>query len=236
MLVGDQIAVVICLSQFFYQVGLWRIARKDKDANRIAIFWSKRGLLACFQILVCNRPERRISSNGFNLCVIENRNIWIGASSFRRRRSAGKRLLTYKNGNVLCILGQKHAFLCSRKASTDYKDFFAGKELTVAGGTIGNTVTLVVLFSDKTNVTWMCSRGQKNRKAGTLAFSGVNYLDISRHVQVSDFCQQKLCAKGLSLLAHSFRKLRTTGRENSRIINDLISDGDLSAKMVLLDN
>ena len=236
MLVGDQIAVIISLSQFFYQVSLRRIAREDKDANGISIFWSKGGLLARLEILVRNRPECGISGNGFNLRVIENRNIWIGASSFRRRRGAGKRLLTYKNGNVLCILGQKHAFLCSRKASTDYKDFFAGEELAIASGAVSNTVALIVLFSHKADMTWMCSCGEKNGEAGTLTFGGVNYLNISRHVQVSNFCQQKLCTKGLSLLTHGFRKLRTTGRENSRVINDLISNSDLSAKMVLLDN
>ena len=104
MLVGDQIAVVISPCQLFYQVGLWRVTCEDKDANRIAIFWSKGGLLACFKILVRNRPKRRITGNGFNLRVVENRNIWISASSLGRRGGAGKCFLAHKNRDVLCVL------------------------------------------------------------------------------------------------------------------------------------
>ena len=104
MLVGDQIAIIISLCQLFYQVGLWRVAREDKDTNGIAIFWSKRGLLARLEVLVRNRPKRRISSNGFNLRVVENRNVWISASSLGRRRGAGKCFLAHKNRDVLCVL------------------------------------------------------------------------------------------------------------------------------------
>ena len=104
MLIGNQIAVIISLCQLFYQVGLWRVTREDKDTNGIAIFWSKRGLLARLKILVRNRPKCGISGNGFNLRVVQNRNVWICASSLGRRRGAGKCFLAHKNRDVLCVL------------------------------------------------------------------------------------------------------------------------------------
>lgn len=60
--------------------------------------------------------------------------------------------------------------------------------------------------------------------------------DIAVHVEADGFGGKEFSAEILRLLTHGLGKRTASGAANARIVDHLIGDGDLSAKIIFLEN
>ena len=80
------------------------------------------------------------------------------------------------------------------------------------------------------------ARGKQHGKAGDVALGGVDVLDVAGEVEARDLGEHELGTKGLGLALHRGRELLARGGEDARVVHDLVGDGDLAAKVLLLDD
>ena len=59
--------------------------------------------------------------------------------------------------------------------------------------------------------------------------------DIAMHVEADGFGGKEFSAEILRLLTHGLGKRTASGAANARIVDHLIGDGDLSAKIIFLE-
>ena len=60
--------------------------------------------------------------------------------------------------------------------------------------------------------------------------------NVAMHVEADGFGGKEFSAKVLRLLTHGLGKLTASGAADTRIVDHLIGDGDLSAEIVFLEN
>ena len=137
---------------------------------------------------------------------------------------------------MTCIFGQKDTFLSSCKASAYDKDIFSSKEFAVAGSTVRYAVAFKLFFAGKTDFAWMRSEGKQDRKAGKIAFCGVYALDSAFAIKTGYGSVHKFCAKGFSLAFHMLREFATAYALNTWVIDDFLSDSDLTAKISFFEH
>ena len=134
------------------------------------------------------------------------------------------------------IFCQEDAFFCSGKASANNKDFLSCKEFAVTGGAVGYTVSLEFSFPLESNHTGAGTSGQKNTEALEFSSRGKDALYVSLYGNPFYFGQHKLGTKILCLFSHCFSKGSTAGMFHSGVVYHFGCDGNLPAKVVLLNN
>ena len=132
--------------------------------------------------------------------------------------------------------GQEDAFLRRGIASANHKDFLAGKEFTVTGGAVGNAPALVFLLTLKTNRSGMGTSGKQDTKTAMFPLISAHSLDIPRKVKADSLCQHKLCTKRFCLLLDGVSQGFAAGFGNTRIVNYLMGDGDLTTELFFFQN
>ena len=132
--------------------------------------------------------------------------------------------------------GQEDAFLRRGIASANHKDFLAGKEFTVTGGAVGNAPALVFLLTLKTNRSGMGTSGKQDTKTAMFPLISAHSLDIPRKVKADSLCQHKLCTKRFYLLLDGVSQGFAAGFGNTRIVNYLMGDGDLTTELFFFQN
>ena len=137
---------------------------------------------------------------------------------------------------MTCKLGQKNTFFCCGIAAAHHIDVLSGKELAVTGGTVGNAPAFEFLFPLEPNRSGMGTGGQQYPETAVVAPVGVHRLDVPGKVKGGRFRQHKLCAKCCCLLLHRIRKCLAAGPLNAGIIDYLVGNGDLAAKLQLFQN
>ena len=131
---------------------------------------------------------------------------------------------------------QKHRFFCRGKAATNNEYLFSGEELTVAGGAVGNTPSPEVRFSPESHHSGMGSGGKEDSKGFQFPAGGLYGFDIAGKVQAFRLCQQELRSEGFCLSAHGFSQFLTRGFCHTGVIDHLMGDGDLPAKLFLFQH
>ena len=132
------------------------------------------------------------------------------------------------------ILGQKHAFLCGRKAAAHHKDILAGKELPIAGGAIGNSPPPELCFTLEPHHTGMGAGGQQDAEALQIATPSAHSLHITAQIQFGDLRQEEFRTEGLGLFPHRFRERGAAGSLHPGKLTTSAVMGDLPAEVVLL--
>ena len=151
-------------------------------------------------------------------------------------RGAGEVGFTDKDRHMPGKFRQKYAFLRRRVTAAHHKDLFVRKEFSVAGGTVSNAPALVFFLAFETNRSGMRAGCQKDAKTAIIPLAGMHRLDIPEKIKAYGFCHQKFRAEALCLMLHGIRQRFAAGFGDTGIVDHLMGNGDLSAKLFSLQN
>ena len=131
---------------------------------------------------------------------------------------------------------QEYAFLRRGIAAAHHKNLLTGKEFSVTGGAVSNTPSFVFFLTFESDRSRVCAGCQQNTKAPVIPLAGMHGFDISRKVKAGGFCEYKFRTEALRLLLNSIRQRLAAGFGNAGIVDHLMGNGDLPAKLLLLQN
>ena len=212
------------------------ISGEDKDTEVVSRLGLVLRHLASLVVAVADGTKDRISGDLIHLGVGEYGNLLVVSRLVCNGLGTGKVVLADEDGDVAGILGEEDGLLSGGKTSANDKDLLTGKELTVAGGTVGHAMTLEFGLALESNHAGTSSGGQKNAEALELSLGGMDALYIALHRNPLHFGQHEFGTEILCLLSHCFGQGSTAGMFHSGVVYHFVCDGNLPAKVVFLYN
>ena len=233
----DHVTVIIELHHAAHQISGRHIAGKHEDTKRARI-----GGLPSFGLTgsqIKNRSLTQAALTGsdtlqFDLIAHVDLRVVFGLGGHCGVTSEVR--FTHENSDFGGVLSQEHGFLGRSESAANHQHLLAGEELAVAGGAVSHATACVFGLALEAQLARAGAGGDEDAEGLDVATRSVHGFDVAVHVKAGGLGGKEFSTEVLCLLAHGLGERTTRGAANSRIVDDLVGDGDLPAEIVFFEN